>query len=113
LPTDQLVCQFGLGSHVDHLLVRRAVELLQRPTLYLADIPYLFKSSADLEVQTAGMKAKTYRITDSGLWSWLKACAAYKSQLSGLFDSPEEMEYQIQQYWSEYIGIRLWFSLPD
>ncbi|MBI5963771.1 MAG: PIG-L family deacetylase, partial [Chloroflexi bacterium] len=27
-PTDQLVCQFGLGSHVDHVLVRRAVELL-------------------------------------------------------------------------------------
>jgi len=113
LPTDQLVCQFGLGSHVDHILVRHAVELLQRPVLYLADIPYLFKSSAELAAQTAGMKAKTFRITDSGFRSWLEACAAYKSQLSGLFDSPEEMEFQIQQYWSEYIGIRLWFSLPD
>ena len=107
-PSDQLVCQFGLGSHVDHVLVRRAVELLQRPLLYVADIPYLFKSPADLVTQTAGMKAKTYRITDPGFQSWLEACAAYKSQLSGLFDSPEEMEIQFQQYWSEYIGIRLW-----
>jgi LmbE family N-acetylglucosaminyl deacetylase len=110
LPTDQLVCQLGLGSHVDHVLVRRAVELLQRPLLYLADIPYLFKSPAELESKTAGMQAKTHRITDSGLGSWLEACAAYKSQIGGLFSSPEEMEFQIQQYWSEYIGIRLWSS---
>ena len=109
-PKDQLVCQFGLGSHVDHVLVRRAVEVLQRPLLYIADIPYLFKSPAELAVQTAGMKVKTHRITDSGFRLWLEACAAYKSQLSGLFDSPEEMESQFQQYWSEYIGIRLWSS---
>ncbi len=107
-PTDQLVCQFGLGSHVDHVLVRRAVELIQRPLLYVADIPYLFKSPAELAPQTAGMKAKAHRITDAGLRSWLEAVSAYKSQLSGLFDSHEQMEVQFQQYWSEYIGIRLW-----
>jgi hypothetical protein len=56
------------------------------------------------------MKAKIYRITDSGLRSWQEAIAAYKSQLSGLFESPKAMQTQIQQYWSEYIGIRLWDS---
>ena len=108
LPTDQLVCQFGLGSHVDHILVRRAVELLQRPLLYLADVPYLFKSSAELASHTAGMKVKTHRITDPGFWSWLEACSAYESQLSGLFEGPEDMQSKFQQYWSEYIGVRLW-----
>ena len=107
-PTDQLVCQLGIGSHVDHVLVRRAVELLQRPTVYDADIPYLFKSPQELMSQTAGMRAKTHRITDSGFWSWLEAVKAYKSQLSGLFESRQEMQAQFQQYWSEYIGIRLW-----
>jgi LmbE family N-acetylglucosaminyl deacetylase len=107
-PTDQLVCQLGLGSHLDHVLVRRAVELLQRPILYDVDIPYLFNSPAELASQTAGMKANTHRITDSGLSSWQDAILAYESQLSGLFDSPEAMRTQIQQYWSEYIGIRLW-----
>jgi LmbE family N-acetylglucosaminyl deacetylase len=110
LPTDQLVCQFGLGLHVDHILVRRAVELLQRPLIYIADIPYLFKSPAQLAPHTAGMKAEAHRITDSGLRAWLEACAAYESQLSSLFDSPEEMQSQFSQYWSEYIGIRLWSS---
>jgi LmbE family N-acetylglucosaminyl deacetylase len=107
-PTDQLVCQLGLGSHLDHILVRRAVELLQRPILYDVDIPYLFNSPDELSPKTAGMKENTHRITDSDLKSWQDAIAAYKSQISTLFDSPEMMRAQIQQYWSEYIGIRLW-----
>jgi LmbE family N-acetylglucosaminyl deacetylase len=109
-PTDQLVCQFGLGSHVDHVHVRRAVELLQCPVLYYADIPYLFNSPEELAQKTAGMKEKIYRITDSGLRSWQDAITAYQSQISSLFDSPEGMQDKIQQYWSEYIGIRLWPS---
>jgi LmbE family N-acetylglucosaminyl deacetylase len=109
-PTDQLVCQLGLGSHLDHVIVRRAVELLQRSVLYDVDIPYLFNFPGELEPKTAGMKAKTHRITDSGVRSWQDAIAAYESQLSGLFDSPAVMRAQIEQYWSEYIGIRLWSS---
>jgi len=109
-PTDQLVCQLGLGSHLDHVLVRRAVELLQRPIFYDVDIPYFFKSPDELASKTAGMKAKTHRITDSGVRAWLDAVSAYESQLSGLFDSPQAMRAQIEQYWSEYIGIRLWSS---
>jgi LmbE family N-acetylglucosaminyl deacetylase len=109
-PTDQLVCQFGLGSHLDHVLVRRAVELLQRPLLYDADIPYLIKSPAELASKTAGMRANTHRITDSGLRSWQEASAAYESQIGTLFNSPDVMRTQIEQYWSEYIGIRLWAS---
>jgi LmbE family N-acetylglucosaminyl deacetylase len=107
-PTDQLVCQLGLGSHLDHVLARRAVELLQRPILYDVDIPYLFNSPDELTAKTAGMKAKTHRITDSGLRSWQDAISVYQSQFSGLFASPEAMRIQIQQYWSEYVGIRLW-----
>jgi LmbE family N-acetylglucosaminyl deacetylase len=109
-PTDQLVCQLGLGSHLDHVLVRRAVELLQRPILYDVDIPYLFNFPGELASKTVGMKAKTHRITDSGLRSWQEAIAAYESQLGSLFDSPEAMRKQIEQYWSKYIGICLWLS---
>jgi LmbE family N-acetylglucosaminyl deacetylase len=109
-PTDQLVCQLGLGSHLDHVLVRRAVELIHHPILFDVDIPYLFNFPDELAFKTAGMKAKTHRITDSGLRSWQEAIAAYESQLSSLFDSSAAMKEQIQQYWSEYIGVRLWSS---
>jgi LmbE family N-acetylglucosaminyl deacetylase len=109
-PTDQLVCQLGLGSHLDHVIVRHAVELIQRPIFYYVDIPYLFKFPDEFGTKTAGMIAKTHRITDSGLRSWQDAIVAYESQMSSLFDSPEAMRSQIEQYWSEYIGIRVWAS---
>jgi LmbE family N-acetylglucosaminyl deacetylase len=109
-PTDQLICQLGVGSHVDHVLVRRAVELLQHPILYDVDIPYLFNSPEELAPKTAEMQANTHRITDSGLRSWQEAISAYESQFSGLFDSSQAMRMQIEQYWSKYIGICLWNS---
>lgn len=107
-PTDQLVCQLGLGSHVDHVLVRRAVELLQRPLLYYTDIPYLFKTPEELAPNTVGMKANAYTVSETGLNVWQEAIAAYESQISSLFDSPDHMRSQIQQYWSENNGIPLW-----
>ncbi len=107
-PTDQLVCQLGLGSHVDHVLVRRAVELLQRPLLYYTDIPYLFKTPQELAPNTAGMKANAYTVSEAGLRLWQEAIAAYESQISSLFDSPDHMRSQIRQYWSENNGIPLW-----
>lgn len=107
-PTDQLVCQLGLGSHVDHILVRRAVDLLQRPVLYDVDIPYLFKSPEELVPNTAGMKENTHRITEAGLKSWQDAIAAYESQISSLFDSSDAMREQIKSYWAEKDGLCLW-----
>jgi LmbE family N-acetylglucosaminyl deacetylase len=107
-PTDQLVCQFGLGSHVDHVLVRRAVELLQRPLLYDVDIPYLFNAPQELAPHTAGLKENTHRITEAGLRPWQDAIAAYESQISSLFESPEAMNEQIRKYWAENNGLRLW-----
>jgi LmbE family N-acetylglucosaminyl deacetylase len=107
-PADQLVCQLGLGSHLDHLLVRRAVELLRRPILYDADIPYLFNAPEELAPKTLGMKPKLYPITDLGLQAWQNAVAAYESQLGGLFKSPADMRAQIQQYGLAQGGIYLW-----
>ncbi|MBE0683917.1 MAG: PIG-L family deacetylase [Anaerolineales bacterium] len=110
-PTDQLVCQLGLGSHVDHILVRRAVDLLGRPVLYYADIPYLFKVPEELGPQTAGMEANAHVVGEAGLKRWQEAVLAYESQISSLFDGPEHVRSQIRKYWSENGGIRLWWSV--
>ncbi len=107
-PTDQLVCQLGLGSHVDHIVVRRAVELIQRPLLYYVDIPYLFKTPEEFSPNTAGMKANAHAVSEAGLGAWQEAIAAYESQISSLFESPEHMRSQIRQYWSDNNGICLW-----
>lgn len=107
-PDDELVCQLGLGSHLDHVLIRRAVELLQRPIFYDADIPYLFNLPDELAPKTARMKENTHRITEAGLGYWQDAIAAYASQIGTLFESPQAMRARIRQYWAENNGIRLW-----
>ncbi|MBK8784815.1 MAG: PIG-L family deacetylase [Anaerolineales bacterium] len=107
-PTDQLVCQLAVGSHVDHVTVRRAVELLQRPLLYYADIPYLFNTPQEFDTRAAGMKGNAYMVGEAGLTSWQEAIATYESQISSLFESPDHMRSQIQQYWSKNGGARLW-----
>ena len=107
-PADQLVCQLALGSHLDHVLVRRAVELLQKPILYDVDIPYLFDFPDELTPKTAGLQETVHAVSEAGLSFWQDAIAAYASQIKMLFEDPETMRTKIHQYWAENSGIRLW-----
>jgi len=110
LPDDVLVCQLSVGSHVDHVLIRQAAELLGRPLLYDIDVPYIFDKPEELEPKSLGMREETHRITEAGLQSWKEAVLAYVSQISTLgesFNTPEKVEKAIQSYWEERRGIRL------
>ena len=107
-PDDELICQLGIGKHVDHVTIRRAAELLGRPLHYVADIPYLFSFPEHLKPETAGMKKKVERVSRAGLKSWKEAILAYESQMSSLFKSPRAMRIQINQYLSEFNGLRFW-----
>ncbi|MFN8388544.1 MAG: PIG-L family deacetylase [Anaerolineales bacterium] len=109
-PDDVLVCQLGLGSHVDHVLVRQAAELLGRPLRYDIDVPYWCYKPHELEAKAAGMVEETVRITEDSLPRWVEASVCYKSQLPSLgerFDSPETVTESIRNYWAERQGIRL------
>lgn len=107
-PDDKLICQLALGAHLDHTLVRRAVDMLGRPVSYDVDIPYLFNYPEDFALKSAGMKENAQRITEAGLQSWGDAILAYTSQFGTLFDSPEEMREKIRQYWAKSNGISFW-----
>lgn len=110
LPDDVLVCQLAVGSHVDHVLVRQAAELLGRPLRYDIDVPYIFYKPQELEPKSARMKESVHSVTESGLKSWQEAILAYKSQIPTLgpvFDTPEKAQESIETYWSERKGIRL------
>jgi LmbE family N-acetylglucosaminyl deacetylase len=105
---DVLICQLAVGSHVDHVIVRQAAELLGRPLLYTIDIPYLFKYPDDLASKSAGMKEKLYQVSEAGLRSWQDASAAYVSQISTLLEPGQDLREILQSYWAEQGGIRLW-----
>jgi LmbE family N-acetylglucosaminyl deacetylase len=113
LPSDVLVCQLAVGSHVDHVLVRQAAELLGKPLRYDIDVPYIFYKPQELELKSAGMKASVHSVTEAGLRSWQEAVLEYNSQIPNLgpeFDTPEKVREAIQEYWSEHKGIRLFES---
>jgi len=107
---DVLVCQLSVGSHVDHVLVRQAAELLGRSLRYIIDVPYIFNKPYELEPKSAGMKESTHRITEAGLERWQEAVLSYKSQLPILGDfmeTPEKAREAIRTYWEARGGIRL------
>jgi LmbE family N-acetylglucosaminyl deacetylase len=109
-PDDVLVCQLSVGSHVDHVLMRQAAELVGRPLLYDIDVPYIFYKSEEFVQKSAGMKETTYFITEAGLRSWQEAVLMYKSQLPTLgdaMDTTRNAQESILAYWSEWKGIRL------
>ena len=107
-PDDQIICQLGVGGHVDHVLVRQAVELLNRPLLYTADIPYLFWKPDQLAPLVDGMKESLHTITEAGLNAWVEAVLAYQSQINMLFDNPDKVQEEIHTYYSERDGFSLW-----
>ncbi len=109
-PDDVLVCQFGIGSHVDHVAVRRALELLGRPLLYAADIPYLFDHPQELTPNAAGMDAKVYPVSEASLEAWQEAALSYQSQIEILFETPTRMQELIRSYCLDNLGVRLWQS---
>jgi LmbE family N-acetylglucosaminyl deacetylase len=105
---DQVICQLGIGGHVDHILVRHAAERLNRPLWYAADAPYLFKQPEELAPQVAGMRESLHSITEAGLRAWVEAVLAYKSQLNSVFENPEKIEEDIRSYYSEREGLPIW-----
>lgn len=107
-PDDELICQLGVGSHVDHVTVRRAAERLGRPLHFVADIPYLFDYRAQLKPKTAGMKKKVERVSRSGSRAWKEAVLAYQSQIPMLFKSPARARKALQEYCSNAGGVPFW-----
>ena len=109
-PEDVLVCQLAVGSHVDHVLVRKGAELLGYPLRYDIDVPYIFYKPEELGPKSAGMKETMHSITETGLTRWKEAILAYQSQIVVLgeaFNTPEKAQASIQVYWAEQKGIRL------
>lgn len=110
-PEDRIICQLSVGSHVDHVLVRQAAELLERPILYDVDIPYLFYKPEELEIKAAGMQETLQPVTEAGLEAWQEGILEYKSQfvvLGDKFDSPDKARSAIQGYWAGRKGVGLW-----
>lgn len=111
---DIIVCPLALGGHVDHVIVRKAVESLGQQTWYYADIPYLFMHEEELIPAIEGMREQQFSISDESLATWQAGIEAYTSQLASLFVDAEDMHERIKNYRDITSGLRIWSSaLPN
>ena len=90
LEADVLLAPQGLGAHVDHLQVVRAVAALGRPTAWWRDAPYVLRQpdaapSPDLPdgLTEVVLPVDRHRRAD--------ACVCYVTQLGFQFGGPEQL----------------------
>jgi hypothetical protein len=108
-PDSEIVSPLALGGHVDHRLVRAAVEALGRPVSYFADFPYLVdmnEPQIDLERE---MLHNLYPISERGLETWQASIAAHDSQISTFWGSLGQMREAVQAYWEPTRGLVIWY----
>jgi LmbE family N-acetylglucosaminyl deacetylase len=107
-PDDRLVCQLAIGAHVDHVIVRRAAELLRRPLTYDADLPYLINHPGDLPMATTGLVSSLQTVSEANFECWISGIECYASQVDSVFGSHGEMHQVMDEFWHRQGGIQLW-----
>lgn len=108
LEDSQLVVPLGLGNHVDHALVRRAVEglILPVPLGYYADFPYVMKAEHEVDVPFQ----QNYPVLEQDVTAWADAIALYPSQATTFWQNEAQMREELSLYGQKGGGSRLWFQ---
>jgi hypothetical protein len=107
----QVVCPLALGDHVDHQLVRRAAERLERPMLYYSDYPYVLESMDILErMKHIGWSTITHSISESGMVAWEEAVSTHTSQISTFWSDSISMRTALRSFRQKMAGVLLWRS---
>ncbi len=105
---DTLVCPLTIGGHVDHRITRAALEMLDRPLWYYADVPYALRHPEQMPAAVDGLVGKRFYISSRGLKAWQEAIAAHASQISSLFEDADDMRRLIRDYKLQNDGLTLW-----
>ncbi|MDY6804339.1 MAG: PIG-L family deacetylase [Cyanobacteriota bacterium] len=108
LQPSEVYVPLGIGNHIDHILVREALERSivelgsdnSSDIIYYEDVPYICSYDSDdfLITLSKSFAPKLQSVSDRAWTSKLEAIAAYKSQVSTMWDSPIAMRKQISDY---------------
>jgi LmbE family N-acetylglucosaminyl deacetylase len=90
----QIFCPLAIGEHVDHIIVRFAVEHLCEPQslIYYEDFPYVVKldatwSTSIMDGKREIWQSTTYELTPAEIDARIAAVACYVSQIPKMFPS--------------------------
>lgn len=108
LQPSEVYVPLGIGHHIDHILVREALErsVVQPGSenntdiIYYEDVPYVCSpESRDFLITISkSFLPQLQWVSDRAWTTKLEAIAAYKSQVATMWDSPMAMRKQISDY---------------
>ena len=113
----RVVAPLGIGNHVDHELVRKAVSRLDIPLLYYPDYPYAREEEGKQTLKFMGTSLEwqslDFPLTDRGLESWIEAAGVFQSQISTFWEDDQDLGLQIREF-STFLGEnRLWMAIEN
>jgi len=110
LPEDaELVAPLSIGSHRDHVIVRRAADQLGFPVWHYVDYPYMVQGEYRLEEWVPQNVEKfEVTITPAGLKAWQDGFAKQHSQIVLFWKDEEEMRKAIEAYFNKGWGFTIW-----
>jgi LmbE family N-acetylglucosaminyl deacetylase len=96
----------GYGGHVDHKLVRGAVDRSKIQALYYKDFPYAIRGE-DVPLDWALPFGEEHRtqLSDRDIQIWAKAVKEYKSQLSTFWEDLQSIEAELRDAHNQMKGI--------
>lgn len=110
----KLVSPLGMGGHMDHHLVRTALERIGQPLYYYADYPYAADENVKIEDWLCGASTPMNQtISQAALEAWQEAVAAYQSQISTFWGGISELRSALEAYLRKGGGTRLWTGVPS
>jgi LmbE family N-acetylglucosaminyl deacetylase len=113
-----MICPLGVGGHLDHQIVRHAVEGISEPkdTMYYEDFPYSIQAN-DLENASAAEAPRTrnlhpemIKLSPGEADARQRAMACYTSQIPGCFPSKMDRLIEILRARLPFVGTRLKYS---
>jgi LmbE family N-acetylglucosaminyl deacetylase len=108
-----LISPLGLGNHVDHQLVRAAVNDLRAAVWYYEDYPYVLRCEGELErLASDGWVSHSFPISPQGLLAWQDSVAAHASQISTFWAGEADMRQAIEEHLNHHGGTCLWQPPP-
>jgi LmbE family N-acetylglucosaminyl deacetylase len=104
-----LVSPLAMGHHVDHLLARATVEILNFSPWYYQDYPYVLRDMSLLEqLHRHGWSSQVFPVSERGLLAWQDSVAAHTSQISTFYADENAMRRELTEYWRFSSGVQLW-----
>lgn len=103
MPGGVVYAPLGVGHHVDHQIVRRAVEASGHTPIYYEEFPYAEDPQAVRAALANGReRAELVLLSEEALEAKIAAIACYRSQLSTFWDDVVEMAAAVRTFAERY-----------